>query len=218
MPQPDQASKRLIFMSSRPRMLLRLGIYGFGIALLLLVIVMLSYPTRSPGTTPYPVLKILGIAASILGILLLLAPCLGIIYRFMRPAPALIVHTGGIVNNASLVYRGVGFTPWSKISSVCVERPMLGPRELYRAPFLVITTSDLLVSDETLEPSLRMQRKIARLLLRPPSPWSICIPRFMLAGRLDGIVQEIGDAYSRWRPVESRSRHAVRFGERRQQL
>ncbi len=42
-----------------------------------------------------------------------------LIYRLAHTSPAIIVREDGIVDNASLIYGGVGFIPWSQTGGNC---------------------------------------------------------------------------------------------------
>jgi hypothetical protein len=201
MPQDDAAST-LIFMPSRWRMLLWLCVYVIFMAVLIFVIVYLANHPESMNR----VLLVIILIGVIFALLLVSVACVAIRYRILRRFPSLIVGADGIVDNASLIYRGIGFLPWKKIETVTVQDGWLrngrGP-DIHQQLLVIKPTT--LWQLELLSPSVQFQHGIvSKFMPTIPIDLGIGIPRFMLPYDATTIRQEMNDAYRKWYPNRQR--------------
>jgi hypothetical protein len=118
--------------------------------------------------------------------------CLLIVYRIVRPSPCITISEEGVVDNASLIYRGMGLIRWSDISAVWVSKYPL-------TNALMIVPSDWQRYNEKLSLWLRVQRWWIT-----KSYWSgsshVCIPSYMLPGDARFVRLDISTAYYQWHP------------------
>jgi len=183
--QQDPAST-IVFMPSRRRMASRLIInvlYVAGTSLLTLFI------SRSE---PEDASTSLGLLLIVLIDSLFVIYCLLIVYRIVRPAPCIIITKEGVVDNASLIYRGIGLIRWSDISAVWVFTYSYSKD-------LMIRPSDWQRYSENMSLWLRVQRWWIT-----KSYWSrssyVCIPQYMLPSEAKFVRLEISTAYYQWHP------------------
>lgn len=200
MPQDDPASP-LVYMPSRLRLLLWLVGYTFALASVILVTVLLaSHPNSMNG-----VLLVIFLFGAVLVLVVISVACVAILYRMLRRFPSLIIGADGIVDNSSLIYRGVGFIPWKKIQTVTVQegRLNLGRTGLYQQVLVIKPTT--LWQLELLPLSIQFQHPIVRMIIPTiPIELGIGIPRFMLPDDPTVIRQEMSDAYRQWYPNRPR--------------
>ncbi len=190
--QQDSAASTLVFMPSRRRMSLQLAliIAVVGVAGL---IIWLVRSTISGWRL-----------AALVVVIILLVGMLGfwgsaLMYRIVHPSPAIIVREDGIVDNASLLYNGVGFVPWSRIAVVGVINFATAPSSIWRRKVLIIIPVDAQEYERTLPMSVRLQRLVTRWNLWS-SPVGIFIPQFMLPNDAKFVRLDISTAYYQWHP------------------
>jgi len=184
--QQDSTASTLVFMPSRLRMSLRLIMNILYVAGTLLLILFLS---RSE---PEDVTTTLGALLVVLLDSLFVINCLLIVYWIVRPAPCITISKEGVVDNASLIYRGLGLIRWSDISAVWVFTYSFNTA-------LMIRPSDWQRYSEKMSLWLRVQRWWIT-----KSYWSrssyVCIPQYMLPQDARFVRLDISTAYYQWHP------------------
>lgn len=131
----DNGSSTLVYMPSRRRLLLRLAIL-----FLFVVVFIAALAIFLPGSSVRSDWRLLFV---VVGVILVAVMTIihgsALIYRLAHPAPSITVREDGIVDNASLIYGGVGFIPWTEIGAIStshiVTEPFYG---IWRNRFLTI--------------------------------------------------------------------------------
>lgn len=129
---------------------------------------------------------------------------IALVYRMVRRFPSIIVREDGIVDNASLLYRGVGLLRWQDIAGVAARDFTTGLYGLWHRRFLVIVPVNGLAYESQLPQGIRLQRMLLRLIVQSPKAY-ICIPQFMLPEAADLVRLDAGTVYHRWQPVRDKA-------------
>jgi hypothetical protein len=117
--------------------------------------------------------------------------CFAMLYRMVHEFPAIIVCDEGLIDNASLLYRGVGLLRWSEISAIVAQDYRTDIfYGLWHRQFLAIVPVTWPEYERHLPPGLRLQRLLLRLMLRSPRA-CICIPQFMLPTTADEVAEQL---------------------------
>ncbi len=195
----------LVYMPSRARM--AWCFIGY-IALLVFVALGMTYWLSRPGSNNQPMRAIVLIVVGLAGLIMSLF-CGALAYRIVWYFPSIIVNKDGIIDNASLIYRGTGFISWKEIAAITVRYPnpiAYPPNRIFRRQVLAITPAKLAFRS-TSSLSVRLQQICVRAAVGTPV-WYTGIPRFMLPDDAVAVCQEIGDTYERWYRHKN---HPVRF-------
>lgn len=192
-----EAVSTVVFMPSRWRLLLRLMLLFLLVAVFVLALVIFL-----PGSSVLSDWRLIFIVVcTIVFTAMTIIQSSALIYRLAHPAPSIIVREDGIVDNASLIYSGVGFIPWTETGAIAtrniVTEPFYG---IWRKQFLVVIPVNWRDYEDVLPWRLRLQR----IVIRWSSVWSartcICIPRFMLPSDAKFVRLDISTAYYQWHP------------------
>lgn len=143
-----------------------------------------------------PIRGALVILGGILVVFLMSIAFAAMAYRVARPSPAITILREGLLENASLLYRGIGLLHWSDIASITakdyVTEPFFGV--LHRR-FLVIILENWKEYERRLPLWVSIQRMVFRWILWPPP--GISIPQFMLPTTADEVAAQILAVYQR---------------------
>lgn len=195
--QQDSTASTLVYLPSRRRLSLRLG--GLFLLVAAFVLAMVIFLPGSSVLSDWRLIYI--VVGTIVFTAMTIIQGTALIYRLAHPSPSIIVRQDGIVDNASLIYGGVGFIPWTDIGAIAtrniVTEPFYG---ILRMRFLVIIP----VNWRNYEYQLPMRLCLQRIMIRWSSVWSartcICIPRFMLPSDAKFVRLDISTAYYQWHP------------------
>lgn len=191
----DKAASTLVVMPSRRRLLFRLIIVIVVAGAILAVYWFLHLAVHDWRQGALGVLVILlcvQMAVFQGGIL---------IHRMTHPAPSIVVREDGILDNASLIYGGIGFIPWSEIAAIAVRNVVTEPfYGIWRKRFLVIVPVNWQEYERTLPLRMRLQRRVIRWGFVWSLPIGIYIPHFMLPDEARFVRLDISTAYYKWHP------------------
>lgn len=188
----DKTSSPLVFFPSRRRMLLQLAgiLAGVGVGGILIWLAHSSISGWQQVLLVFAIILLVGALGFWGGTLM---------YRIVRPSPAIIVREDGIVDNASFIYSGVGFIPWAQIAAVGVRNYATAPISVWSRKFLIIIPVNAQEFEYALPKSVRLQRLVTRWNLWS-SPMGIFIPQFMLPSDAKFVRLDISTAYYQWYP------------------
>jgi hypothetical protein len=117
--------------------------------------------------------------------------CVAMLYRMAHAYPAIMVCDEGLVDNASLLYRGVGLIRWSEIAAIVAQDYRTDMfYGIWRRRFLAIVPVNWPEYERHLPLGIRLQRLLLRLMLRSPGA-CICIPQFMLPTTADEVAEQL---------------------------
>lgn len=195
----------LVYKPSRRRLLLALVMYVIFLIAVLLITFLIG---RSWLGAPLRILCTLLMACVDI---FTTAFCAFILYRMARSSPSIIIREDGIVDNGSLIYRGVGLLRWQEIAMIAAQDYRTDAvYGLWHRQFLVIVPTNVHEYESSLPQWMRLQRILLRFIIRSPGQ-CICIPRFMLPKDAKFIRMDIGTAYFQWYPAVGHSRRSVQF-------